>query len=112
MANYGGLDVVLWQSEAGVAWAACRLKQGSTQAGHLLPVRGERVDVALGDTSVEVRINILQVFRLATVDVTWQVEVEVILRVGNLVKRHHAGIARGIDLPREGVHDLVDVLLA
>ena len=57
-------------------------------------------------------VDVLQVFGLGAVDVARQVEVEVVLRVGDLGERHHAGIARHIGLPGEGVDDLVEVLLA
>ena len=58
-------------------------------------------------------VDVLQVLRLGAVDVARQVEVEVVLRVGDLVDRHHAGVARiAFDLPGEGVDDAVDVLLA
>ena len=46
------------------------------------------------------------------VDVAREVEVEVVLRVGDLGQRHHAGVARDVDLLGEDVDDLVDVLLA
>ena len=57
-------------------------------------------------------VDVLQVLRLAAVDVARQIEVEVVLRVGDLVERHHAGVARHVDLLGEGVDDAVDVLLA
>jgi hypothetical protein len=59
-----------------------------------------------------VAVDVLQVLRLAAVDVARQVEVEVVLRVGDLVERHHARVARGVGLPGKGVDDAVDVLLA
>ena len=58
-------------------------------------------------------VDVLQVLRLGAVDVAREVEVVVVLRVGDLLDRHHAGVARiAFILPGEGVHDLVDVLLA
>ena len=57
-------------------------------------------------------VDVLQVLRLGAVDVARQVEVEVVLRVGDLVERHHAGVARDVGLLGEGVDDPVDVLLA
>ncbi|MCY1551074.1 hypothetical protein D9M68_873800 [compost metagenome] len=57
-------------------------------------------------------VDVLEVFRLAAVDVARKVKVEVVLRIGDLSEGHHASVARTVDLPGEGVNDLVDVLLA
>ena len=57
-------------------------------------------------------VDVLKVFGLGAVDVARQVEVEVVLRVGNLGQRHHPGVARDVGLLGEGVDDAVDVLLA
>jgi hypothetical protein len=60
-----------------------------------------------------VAIDVLQVLRLGAVDVAREVEVVVVLRVGDFRDGHHAGVARvAFILPGEGVHDLVEVLLA
>ena len=116
MAEDGRLDLGQRQFEAGIAGAAGGFKQCGTHAGQHLPVGGQRVvggiKVALGDAAAQVALNVLQVLRLGTVDVPWQIQVVVVLGPGNLVERHHAGVARGVGLPGEGVHDSVDVLLA
>ena len=56
-------------------------------------------------------VNILQVLWLGTVDVARQVEIEVVLWVGDLVDRHHPGVARDVDLLRKRIDNPVDVLL-
>jgi hypothetical protein len=86
---------------------ALGLEQDAAQAGHFLPVGGESVDVAFGDTAVQVRVDVVQVFRCAAVDVAWQVEVVVVLLAGDLVQRHHAGIARHVHALAEGIDDAV-----
>ena len=55
-------------------------------------------------------LDVLQVLRLGAVDVARDVEVEVVLRSLDLGQRHHARVARDLDLPGEDVDDLVDVL--
>lgn len=55
----------------------------------------------------------MQVLRLGAVDVAREVEVVVVLRVGDFGDGDHAGVARvAFILTGEGVHDLVNVLLA
>ena len=90
-----------------------RFEQGGAQAGHDFPIMAEGIEVALGDAAAQVGVDVLQVLRLGAVDVAREVEVEVVLRVGDLRDGHHAGVARvAFILPGEGVDDLVDVLLA
>ncbi len=100
------------QLQPAVAGPARRLEQRGAHAGKHLPVAVERIDVAVRDAAAQVAVDVLQVLRLGAVDVARQVEVEVVLRVGDLGQRHHAGVARDFDLPGEGVDDLVDVLVA
>ena len=58
-------------------------------------------------------VDVLQVLRLGAVDVAREVEVKVVLRVGNFRDGHHAGVAWvAFILAGEGVDDLVEVLLA
>ncbi len=56
------------------------------------------------------RGDVLQVFRRAAVDVARQVEVEVVLRVADLVERHHPRVARQLEEADERIDDLMDVL--
>ena len=84
--------------QARVAGAAGGLEQRGAHAGEHLPVVGQRVEVALGDAAAQVAVDVLQVLGLGAVDVARQVEVEVVLRVGDLVERHHAGVARHVGL--------------
>ncbi len=113
MAEDGGLHFGDGKLELAVAGAVGRLEQGGAQAGHDLPVVAEGIEVALGDAAAQVAVDVLQVLRLGAVDVAREVEVVVVLRVGDFLDGHHAGVARvAFILPGEGVHDLVDVLLA
>ena len=57
-------------------------------------------------------VDVLQVLGRGAVDVARQVEVEVVLRVGDLVQRHQPGVARNVGLFGEDVDDPVNVLLA
>ena len=112
MAEDGGLDLGDGQLEAGVPGPARRLKQGGAHAGKNLPIGSEGIKIPLRNATAQVPVDVLQVFGLAAVDVARQVEVVVVLRVGDLGHRHHAGVARGVELPIEDVDDPVDVLLA
>src|ERR1035437_4002141 len=57
--------------------------------------------------------DILQVLRFGAVDVTREVKVVIVLRVGNLLYRNHAGVAWiSLILSREGIHNPVNILLA
>ena len=57
-------------------------------------------------------VDVLQVFRLAAVDVARQVEIERVLRIGDLVERHPTGVTRLLDLLAEGIDDAVNIPLA
>jgi hypothetical protein len=57
-------------------------------------------------------VDVLEVLRRGAVDIARQVEVEVVLRIGDFVERHEARIARHVGLLAEGVDDPVDILLA
>ena len=59
---------------------------------------------------MQVRVEVLQVLRLAGIDVARNVEVAVVGRALYLGPRHHARVARHLELPIEHVHDAVDVL--
>ena len=112
MAENRGLDLPRRQFQPAVAGAARVLEQQRADRGQHLPVALERVDVALGDAAAQVGVDVLQVFGLGAVDVARQVEVEIVPGVGDLGKRHHAGVARGVALLSESIDDAVDVLFA
>ena len=114
MAEDGGLHLGDGELQLAVAGAVGLLEQGGAHAGDDLPVvRSERIDVALRDAAAQVAVDVLQVLRLGAVDVAREVEVVVVLRVGDFLDGHHAGVARvAFILPGEGVDDPVDVLLA
>ena len=75
-----------------------------------MPVAVERIDVAVGNAATQVAVDVLQVLGSGAVDVTGEIEVEVVLRVADLRMRHHAGVAWDFDLAGERVDDAVDVL--
>ena len=108
----GGLDFSLDWLNGAVAGTK-RLEQSVAQAGHDLPVVAEGIEVALGDAAAQVAVDILEVLRLGAVDVAREVEVVVVLGVGDFRDGHQAGVARvALILTGEGVDDLVEVLLA
>ena len=109
----GGFNFSLGWLNGGVAGAGGLCEQGGAQAGHDLPVVAERIEVALGDAAAQVAVDVLQILRLGAVDVAREVEVEVVLGVGDFRDGHHAGVARVAFIQAgEGVDDLVEVLLA
>jgi hypothetical protein len=55
-------------------------------------------------------LQVVQVFRFAAVDVSRDVQIVFVRRIGDLADRHHPRVARQLDLLVEHVHDLVDVL--
>ena len=83
------LEVALFDREVGVAGALVD-EQADTQVGADLPVVVERLDVASGDAAIEMPVDVLLVLRLAGVDVTRQVEVKVVLGIGDFVERNKA----------------------
>src|SRR6267378_4211550 len=66
----------------------------------------------LRDAAAQVTVNVLQVFGLRAVDIARQVEVEVVLRIADLVHWHQSRITSHVRLFGEDVDDVVDVLLA
>ena len=99
--------------EAGVARSVGARKEGvrARRAAH--PSRRQSASRSRwGMPRAQVAVDVLHVLGLAAVDVARQVEVEVVLVVGNLVQRHQARIARHVGQPRKGVDNAVDVLLA
>lgn len=98
--------------KGGVAGAVELLEQGGAQARHDFPVVVEGIEVALRDAAAQMAVDVLQVFRLSAVDVAREIEIVVVLRVGDFRNGHHAGVARVAFIkPDEGVHDFVNVLL-
>ncbi|MNP07861.1 hypothetical protein D3C76_999050 [compost metagenome] len=58
-------------------------------------------------------VDVLSILRLGTVDVTRQVEIEVVLRIADFVEGHHSGIARVACIQSDkGIDNLVHVLIA
>ena len=116
VAEDGGLDFGDRHPQLAVAGAVALFEQGGANAGKDFPIgfQAQRViNVALGNAAAQMAVDVLQVLRLGAVDVAREVEVVVVLRVGDFLDRHHAGVARiTFILPGKGIHDAVDVLLA
>ena len=116
MAQDGGLQLWQRQLQLHIASMSSRFKEALAYARQHLPVSRQRasrvVQVTHRDAAAQVRRNVVQVFRLAAVDVARQVQVEVVLRIGNLGQRNLPSVARYLGLLGEGVDDAVDVLLA
>lgn len=106
----GSLDLGGFDLGMDIAGAIRIDKQVMPNRGEDVPVALQGINVPHGDAAAQVAVDVLQVFRLSTVDVARQVQVEV---VGlDLGQRHHAGILGRFQLPGEGIHDAVDVLRA
>ena len=97
--------------ELGVTGAISWREQGGAHRRQDAPVVGQCLDVAVRDTATQMGVNVLPILRLGTVNVTREVEVVVVLRVGDFAHRDEARVARQLDLSGERVDDLVDVLL-
>ena len=67
----------------------------------------QRIDIDDRNTALQVACNIVQVFGLAAVDVTWQVEIEIILL--DFVEADDLRVARDLFLPVEDIDRLMNV---
>ena len=112
VAEDGGLHLGDGKLQLAVAGAVGLFEQGGADAGDDLPVAVEVINIALGNAAAQVAVDVLHVLRLGAVNVARQVEVVVVLRVGNFLDGHEARVAGYLGLPGEGVHDPVDVLFA
>ena len=109
----GGLDLGDGEGQGGIAGAGGFSKQSGAEAGHDLPVVAEGIEVTVGDAAAEMGVDVLEVFGLGAVDVAGEIEVEVVLEVGDFGDGHHAGVAGvAFILAGEGIDDFVDILLA
>ena len=66
----------------------------------------------VGDATVQVGVEVVQILRLATIDVARDIEVVVVGRTCDFGHRHHACVTGQVGLAIEHIHDLVDVLFA
>ena len=92
MAENGGLHRGERRLQPGVAGPVPGLEENAAHAGEHLPVRAERVQITLRDATAQVAVDVLPVLGLGAVDVAWQAEVVVVLRVADFCNRHHAGV--------------------
>ena len=84
MTEDGSVDVGRRYLQTAVAGATRRFEQERAHGRKHLPVTVERINVAVRDAAPQMSVDVLQVFRLGAIDVTREVEVEVILRVADL----------------------------
>ena len=113
VAEDGGLHLANREPQLTVAGAVELLERGGAQTRHGLPVIAKRIKVVLRDAAAQMAVDVLQILRLSAVDVAREVEIVVVLWVGDFLDGYHAGVARiALILPVEGVHDLMDVLFA
>jgi hypothetical protein len=99
-----------------VAGAVALFEQRGANAGKDFPIGFQSyrvINIALGNAAAQMAVDVLQVLRLGAVDVTREVEVVVVLRVGDFLDWHHAGVARiTFILSGKDIYDAMDVLLA
>ena len=77
-----------------------------------MPVFFECPDIAGGDSAVEVGIDVLKILGLAGVDVAGEVEVEVVLGIGDFIVRDESREAVVFFLVGEDINDLVKITFA
>src|SRR5674476_1093583 len=70
-----------------------RLEELAAELRECIPIGAQRVEVPIRNAAVEVRMEILNVLGLRGIDVARDVEVVVILRVGDLAEWHESGVA-------------------
>ena len=88
MAENRGLHLPEVDPNLAVSLAAA-LEQRLAERREVLPPVAQRVDVAVGDTAVQVGVEVVQILRLAGIDVARDVEVVVVGGIGDLGQRHH-----------------------
>ena len=116
MAEDGRLHFRDRQAQLAISCPIRRLRQHSASSGQHIPIAFQPlriVDVTHRDAAAQMAIDVLQVFRLRRVDITRQVEVEIVPGVGYLLQRNDAGKTRvAFVLAGKDVHDAVNVALA
>ena len=90
MAEDGGLHLGDGELQRGIAGAIELPEQGGTQAGHDFPVSAEGASRSRsGMPPRRWHVDVLQIFRIGAVDVAREVEVVVVLRVGDFGDGDH-----------------------
>ena len=88
------------------------VKQCSAQAGEDLPITVEGIQIAFRNAAAQMGGDVLEILRLAAVDVARQVEIIVILRVADLGHGYQPRIPGDFHLAGKSVDDAVNILLA
>ena len=78
MPEYGRLHLPGLDPGLAVSGAAVALEQRRPERREDLPPSAERVEVAVGDAPAQVGVEVVQVFRLARIDVAGEVQVVVV----------------------------------
>ncbi len=107
-----GLDLLRLDARLAVPLLAVVLEQRLAQRGKYRPVRAQGVDVPVRNPTIEVRVQIVQVFGFRRVDVTRNVQVVVVRGAGDLAQRHHPRVTVELALVLENIDNLVNVLSA
>ena len=108
---YGRTHIVLVDVKLVIALSQRREKL-FLQFREECPVSLHRVHINSRNATVQVRLDVLQIFRNGAIDIARDVEIIIVLYL-NLLVRHKTGILRiSCDLAVKGGNDLVDILLA
>jgi hypothetical protein len=110
VAEDGGFDFVDWKFELSVAGTVGLFEQCGAYGGKDFPVFFQTINVAIRNTAAQMPVNVLRILRLGAVDVPREVEVVVVLCIGDFTDRYEPGVPRDLNLLYEGINDLVDVL--
>ena len=110
MREDGRLDLCCIHAELAIARTLPGCEEFGFQGREDLPVVVECLDIAIGDTTQQMRSDIVQIFRLGTVDIARNIQIVRILL--NLGHTDHTRILRQIELAIEHIHNLMYILVA
>ena len=90
MAKDRGLHSNDWDSQLAVTRTVAILEQSRAYFGNDLPISFECINVALGNPAAQMSVNVLQVLRLAAINVARKIQIVGILCVADFRDRNHA----------------------
>lgn len=85
-------------------------EERGAHARHDIPELGQQVDVTVRHAAFQMRLDVLQIFRVGAVDIARDVQIEIVAR--DLGVGDKAGVARDLGLAGVGIGNLVNVALA